>query len=97
MLGISILSVYVYCYFGKISTDCFQQLVNCIYEANWLEQRPSLRKTLILIMTNAQRPLYYHGFGFIIMNMGTFTQVNSCIDFATYKDLDRLFPNGLTF
>lgn len=75
MIFISILSVYVYCYFGKMSTDCFEQLVDCIYTANWLGQNSNSRKILILIMTNAQQPLYYHGFHIIIINMATFTQV----------------------
>lgn len=51
-------------------------MADCLYEANWQELPPELQKNFILMIQNAQRPCFYHGFGMAILNLETFTKVS---------------------
>lgn len=72
-VGVSIL--FLYCYFGKVATESYEKMVDCMYESNWNELSPHLQKYIVVMMANAQRTIYYHGFGVAVLNLGTFTKV----------------------
>lgn len=72
-----ILLIFLYCLFGKIATESFENMSNCLYESKWNELSPNLQKYFVLMIGNAQIPVYYHGFDLIILNLETFSIVCS--------------------
>lgn len=74
----STLLLFVYCYYGKIATDSFIAMSDCLYESNWHNLPIHLQKYFIIMITNAQRKLYYHGFGILFLNLETFSAVIEC-------------------
>lgn len=67
--------LYAYCYVGKNSTDAFAAFADCLYESNWMTLPLELRRAYPLMIAHAQRPLCYHGFNVVILNLELFTQV----------------------
>lgn len=68
-------SLYLFCYFGKLATESFENMSDCAYNANWLQFDIALKKYVILMIQNAQYSLHFHGYGMLILNLQTFTQV----------------------
>lgn len=68
---------FIYCYFGKLATDCFAQMSNDLFEANWVELPVSVQKYFVIMIENAQRPLHYHGFRMVYLNLETFAKVST--------------------
>lgn len=73
ILGLLIL--FLYCYFGKIATECFENMADALYEADWQDSPIELQKFFILMIGNAQQPLHYHGF-LANLKMETFANVS---------------------
>lgn len=67
--------LFWYCYFGKIATDSFEAMADCLYESNWQSLPIELQKYFIIMIANAQRKLYYHGFGVVKLDLEAFTKV----------------------
>lgn len=80
--------MFVYCYFGKIATESYAKMSDCLFESNWPEKPVKLQKYFILMIGNAQRPLEYHGFGLAVLKLETFANVNE----ASKNQLNN-FPN----
>lgn len=70
-----LMNIFLYCYFGKLATESFEDMCNCLYEFKWHKLPVKQQKYIIPMMVTAQRPLYYHGFGIIILNLETFCNV----------------------
>lgn len=68
-------NLFASCYFGKLASDSYEKMANCLYEANWRDLPIGLQKYLIIMMADAQRPIYYHACGLAILNLETFTKV----------------------
>ena len=67
----------IFCYFGKIATDNFANISDCVYfELNWRKLTPKLQMYVVLMIRNMQKPIYYHGFDVAIMDLNTFIRVN---------------------
>lgn len=58
-IGLS--NLFLYCYFGKVATDSFSSMADCLYEANWHELPIELRKDIGLMLAHSQIPIHYHG------------------------------------
>lgn len=69
--------LFVYCFFGKLATESFEKMAYCLYESNWYGLSVDLQKNFILMIENAQIPIFYHGFEMLVLNLETFTQVNT--------------------
>lgn len=67
--------MFVYCYFGEMATESFGNLASALYESSWQNLSIKLQKCYILMIANAQRPLYYHGFHVSILSLNTFAKV----------------------
>lgn len=92
-----LVNIFLYCYYGKLATESFEDMSNCLYEFKWRKLPVKQQKYIIPMMANAQRPLYYHGFGIVILNLETFCNVrkirnsnrsmtlSNLIFFKTYK------------
>lgn len=59
-----------------MATESFEAMSDCLYESNWPELPIELQKYFILMIQNAQRPLYYHGFEIAVLKMETFCKVS---------------------
>lgn len=82
------LNMFVYCFFGKMATESFEQMANSLYEINWPELPIRLQKYIILMIGNAQRPIYYHGFGMAVLNLETFGKVKfSCFEWIEHRTI----------
>lgn len=75
IVGVS--NMFLYCFFGKLSTDSFMKMCQCLFESNWFKIQVDLQKYFILMIADAQKPLYYHGFHMAILNLETFAAVNT--------------------
>lgn len=67
--------LFLYCFYGKLATDSFGSMAVCMFESNWQDLPVDLQKYFILVIGNAQRPLFYHGSGLAVLNLETFTKV----------------------
>lgn len=73
LVGIS--NLFIYCYFGKIATDSFRSMSDCLYQCDWPDLPTTWQKHYIILIGNAQIPLNYNGLGLAILNLETFVQV----------------------
>lgn len=80
-------ALFIYCYFGKLATESYAKMSDCVFEMVWYEQPYELRKYFLLMITNMQKPIYYHGFGVATLNLETFVNVieSTCIWFDTFN------------
>lgn len=70
-------NLFLYCFFGAMGTESYEQMAICLYKSKWYERPTHLQKYFIIMIGNMQRPLYYHGFGLAILNLQTYSTVNS--------------------
>lgn len=73
---VSLFTLFLYCFYGKIATESFENMADCLFEANWEILPIQLQKYVVIMIGNAQRPLYYHGFNIAFLNLETFTKVS---------------------
>lgn len=81
--SVSILNLLVYCYFGHITTDCYLEMADYLFESNWYTRPLNYQKALILMIQNAQRKIQYHGSGVAYLNLNTYLQV--CVFLKRWK------------
>lgn len=70
-----LLNLFLYCFFGKFATHSFEKMIRCLYEFSWMNLSTDLQKYVIIMIINAQRPIFYHGFRIVTLNLETFTKV----------------------
>lgn len=82
-------NLYLYCYFGKLSTESFAKMTECLFECEWQRMEIRVQKYLIMMIANSQKPIYYHGFSVAVLDLETFAKVSepfSLIDlFKIYR------------
>lgn len=66
----------MYCFFGKTATDSYTEMAVDLYNCDWHALPIDLQKYFILMISNLQRPLEYHGFRIAVLNLQTFNQVS---------------------
>lgn len=71
--GIS--NLFIYCFFGKLATESFNQMANSLFQSDWFNLPIELQKYYIIIIGNAQQSLFYHGFKIVFLDLETFTKV----------------------
>lgn len=67
--------LFAYCYFGKVASESYHKMDQCLFEVNWQDLSIELQKYFIIMMANAQQPLQYSGFGVSVLNLEQFTRV----------------------
>lgn len=65
-----------YCFFGKLTTESFAQMCDCIYDLNWLHLSVGLQKSIILMIASMQEPMFYHGFKIVTLDLNTLVRVS---------------------
>lgn len=92
--GMGMTMLLIYCYLGKVATESFAKMSDCVYNMKWYELPVNLQKYVILMIMYMQKPLYYHGHGVIYVNLETFTKVNNNVKFSkkeTFQNLNTIF------
>ena len=65
-----------------MATDSYKQMSDSVFEMNWPELPNSSQKFIILMIENMQKPLYYHGFGIVNLDLETFAKVKHSNSFG---------------
>lgn len=79
IMGVAVsdaLSPFLFCLFGKLATNCYEKMSDSIFESNWCVLPVRLQKCFIVVIGIGQRPIYYHGFDVMVLNLETFTAVS---------------------
>lgn len=58
-----------------MATESCIEMADLLFESNWQCLPIQMQKYFILMINNVQKPLYYNGYGIIILNLETFTKV----------------------
>lgn len=70
-------NLFIYCYFGKMSTDNFAKMSDCVYfEMKWDRLSVKFQTYVVLMIQNMQRPIFYRGFDVATMDLNTFLRVS---------------------
>lgn len=85
VIFVGISTLFSYCYYGKLATESFLKIGDCLFDANWQSLPVQLQKYFVIMIADAQRELYYHGFEVAILNLITFNKVNIFIDIRIIK------------
>lgn len=72
---ICVFVLLTYCFLGTLATDSYQNYADLLYETHWYKLPLNLQKLYILMIANAQKPIYYHGFGIIQLKLNIFIKV----------------------
>lgn len=72
---VSALSMFLYSFFGQLTKETYMDIVDVYYESNWLNLPLDLKKSFVVMIANAQRPICYDGFGVAFLNLDTFLKV----------------------
>lgn len=74
-----VLSLFIYCYFGKMASRSFEKMCQLVSNSDWHTLPVNLQKYFILIIANMQQPLVYRGFASIHLDLETFIFVSSAL------------------
>lgn len=69
--------MFTYYYFGKLATQSYKNMSDCVYDSKWQQLTHRLQKYIVIMIMNMQKPLYYHGFEVAILDLNTFLRVSS--------------------
>lgn len=72
--------LFWYCYYGNSTTKSYLDFGDCVYNSNWSNFPHEYQKYYISMIGIAQRPLQYHGFGVVVLNLATYIQVSFGFD-----------------
>ncbi|XP_031632738.1 odorant receptor 67a-like [Contarinia nasturtii] len=90
-LSICIGNLFLSCYFGKLASNSYEKMADCLYhDCNWIELPNDLKKSIILMIQMSQKPIFYHGFGIVELNLETFTKFikTTCSYYMILKTLN---------
>lgn len=71
---ISASNLFLYCFYGKHTTDSYIAFADCLFESNWLNLPNDLQKYFVPMIAHAQKPLFYHGY-IVDLNLKTLSKV----------------------
>lgn len=72
----AIANLFIYCFFGEMATRSYGDMAYTLYEVNWQDLPIEFQKYFFVMIMNMQVPMFYDGFGVIILEMQTFSMVN---------------------
>lgn len=75
-INVSGSNLFLYCFFGQSANDIYLEIADSYFNAKWIQLSPKLQKYFIIMIANAQRPLYYDGFGVAYLELNTFLRVS---------------------
>lgn len=82
-------NLFLFCFYGKKTTDSYRNIADCLYDCNWHEMPIDQQKYIIMMIMNAQIPLHYHGSRIVIMDLETFVKVRNTFNriFSVFNEL----------
>lgn len=80
-------NLFLYCYYGKFTTDSYLAFNQSVYESIWYLLSLKIQKTMVLIIGNAQRPLFYHGSHIVSLNLETLLKVTA-VEFVHFSGIE---------
>lgn len=88
--SIGISGLFLYCYFGRLATESFEKMAECLYcDLIWQKLPIKFQKYLIVMIVNMQKSIYYHGFGYIHLELRTFINVRFIFIFQLENGTDQ--------
>lgn len=60
-----------------MATGYFERMADSMYDSNWHEIPVRMQKYVVVMITNMQRLIQYHGFGIAVLNLETFCKVRN--------------------
>lgn len=75
-VSLSVTNLYFYCYAGASVTINCLQYSDIIFETDWHVMPIYLQKYLILMVQSANFPRVLSGYGFLDLNLESFTRVS---------------------
>lgn len=83
---LALLNLYLCCFFGKLASESYKEIAGSLYnDCNWYELPLDLQKYFIIMITDAQIPLHYNGYGIITLNLETFSKVCKLLNFIEFS------------
>lgn len=70
-------NLFLYCYYGKHATDSYAAFSDCLFECNWMMLPVDLQKCFLPMIRSAQKPLSFHGYNMVNLNLNLFGQVTN--------------------
>lgn len=68
-------NLFLYCYHGGRTTVNYLEFTDCIYGIKWIQLPVQLQKLFIIMIGQAQKPLFYSGSGIIKLDLAVFGNV----------------------
>ncbi|XP_031626227.1 uncharacterized protein LOC116342669 [Contarinia nasturtii] len=88
---VSIGNLFLYCHFGKLASNSYEKMTDCLYnDCNWMSLPNDLKKNILFMIQMSQKPIFYHGFGILELNLETFTKFmkTTCSYYMILKTLN---------
>lgn len=77
-------NLFLYCYHGGRTTHNYLEFTDSIYGVNWVQLPVQSQKLFIIMIGQAQKPLFYSGSGIIKLDLAIFGNVRlSLCDFSS--------------
>lgn len=71
----SLFTLFIFCLFGMLATESFEKMADSLYESKWIDLPVELQKNIIFMIADMQRPIYFHGFGMVNLDLVTLINV----------------------
>nr|QNS36255.1 olfactory receptor 94b [Mythimna separata] len=71
--------LFLYCYYGNEVTDESERVTQSLYSMDWRRARLPFRRSLVLVMERAKRPLRPTAGRIIPLSLDTYVTVNTCL------------------
>lgn len=72
-----LLTMFIFNYYGKIATESFEKMGECVFECDWYEFPFNFQKNFVLMIAITKKPLRYHGCGLMPLSLDTFRTVRN--------------------
>lgn len=70
-------TLFLYCYFGVLATESYEQMADALYKSKWHKLPIFLQKYIVIMIIDMQKPIHYHGFGIADLDLVIFITVRS--------------------
>lgn len=72
----------IICYFATYSTNRVSTINEAVYDLNWYDYPQDVRKYILLIMAQAQVPIFFSGFKMVHCTLEIFGKVSISCEYS---------------
>lgn len=69
------LQVFIPCYYGNQISLNSEKLSTILFHSGWIEKSSNHKRSVMIMMENARKPIRVTAMGFESINIGTFTNI----------------------